>query len=150
MLLIAFNVAIVLQRDQIVIPACIEKRAMDVGAMGDGVGIFEALDGILAKRHVGDDLAGQGIAHFQRGRHMGILQHGVLEPDAIERAKDVWTELDTGAKFLELRGLLKNANRKALEREGIGRGETADAATGYQKRQLILICRRHANLPSSI
>ena len=111
----------------------LQERAVDVGAVGHRVGLAEALHERGVERDMGDQLAGERIAHFLRRRHMGIGQHRVLEPDLVQRAEDIGSELDAGADLAELARLLEQDDREALLRQRIGGDEPADAATRDQK-----------------
>jgi hypothetical protein len=76
---------------------------MDVGAVGDGIGLAaEALGEGLVERDAGDQLAGERVAHFLRRRDMGVGEDGILEADPLQHAKDIGAELDAGADLLEL------------------------------------------------
>ena len=85
--------------------------------MGDRVGLAEALDEGVAERDVGDQLAGQRVAHFLRRRAVGVGQHGVLEADLLQHAEDIGAELDAGADLAEFGRLLEHAHREALPRQ---------------------------------
>ena len=101
---------------------------MDVGAVGDRVRLAEALEELRAERNAGDQLAGERVAHFLRRRTVGIGEHGILEPDLVQRAENVGSELDAGADLAEFGRLLEHAHREARPRQRIGGGEAADAA----------------------
>src|SRR5215470_10898125 len=129
MFLIAVDGAMRLERDQIVILARAQQRAMDVGAMRHRVGILKALrKALVRKRNADDRLAREGTAHLHGGRTVSVGEHRILQSDLVKRPENIGAELDAGADLAELRGLLKNANRKALHGQGIARGEPADAA----------------------
>ena len=106
---------------------------MDVGAVGDRVRLAEALGEFGAERDMGDQLAGERVAHFLRRRAVGVGEHGVLEADLLQHAENIGAELDAGADLAEFGRLLEHAHREALTRQRIGRGQAADAAAGHQK-----------------
>ena len=133
-----------LQRDQVARLAGFEKRAVDVGAVGDRIRLVaEALGKRGIERNMGDQLAGEGVAHFLRRRHMGIGEDRLLEPDLLQHAEDIGAELDAGADLAEFRRLLEQAHRKAAAGQRIGRDQAADAAAGDQKRRRAAIAASH-------
>ena len=71
------HLAVGLQRDQIVALAGLEIDAVDVGAMGHRIGLPEALDERLAERDVGDQLAGERVAHLDSA---GTQASASIEP----------------------------------------------------------------------
>ena len=108
--------------------AGLEKRAVDVGAMGDRIGLAEAFGESVAERNAGDQLAGERVAHFLRRRNVGVGEDRVLEADFLQHAENIGAELDAGADFAELRALLEHAHRDAVARQRVGGGQPADAA----------------------
>ena len=139
-ILVAVDLAVVFQRDQVAALAGLQKRRVDVGAMGDGVRLAEALDEFGAERNIGDQLAGQRVAHFLRRRAMGVGEHGVLEADLFQHAENIRPKLDAGADFAEFGRLLEQAHRKTLPRQRIGRDQPADAAAGNEKWRRAAVC----------
>src|SRR5262249_16540141 len=101
--------------------------------MGDGVRLAEPFGEGLAKRNMGDQLAGKRVAHFLRWRAMGIGKDRVLKPDFFQDAKDIGPKLDAGAHLAEFWRLLKDADRKASMGKGGGCDQAADAAAGNEK-----------------
>ena len=83
---------------------------MDVGAVGDGIGLAETGKEFLAERDAGDQLAGERAAHLLRRRAVRVGQHRLLQPDLLQRAEHVRPELDAGADFAEFRALLEHAD----------------------------------------
>ena len=133
-ILVTVDAAAGFERDQIARLAGLEEAAVNIGAVNDGVRLAEALAKRAVERDIGDELAGDGVAHFLRRRDVGILQHGVLEADLFQHAEDVGPELNAGADLAEFRGLFEQAHRKSLLRQCIGRDQAADPAAGDQKR----------------
>ena len=131
--LVAIDAPAGFQRDQIAALAGFQERAVDVGAMGDRIRLAEAFDEGAIERNVGDQFAGERVAHFLRRRAVGVGQDGVLEADLLQHAEDIGPELDAGADLAEFGRLLEHAHRKALARQRIGRDQAADAAAGHQK-----------------
>ena len=117
---------------------------MNIGAVGDSIRLVaEALGKLGIERNVGDQIAGQRVAHFLRRRHMGIGEDRLLEPDFLQHAEDIGAELDAGADFAEFRRLFEQADRETLARQRIGRDKAADAATGDQERRRAAIAASH-------
>ena len=131
--LVVVDAAIVFQRDQIAAAAGLQEHAVDVGAMGNAVRLAEALDEFGVERHVGNEIAGQRIAHFLRRRAVCVGQHGVFEADFLQDAENVRPELDAGADFAEFGRLLEQPDRKSLVSQRIGGDQAADSAAGDQK-----------------
>ena len=77
------------------------------------VRLAEALEEVVAERNIGDQIAGQRIAHFLRRRAVGVGQDGILEADFLEHAKNVRPELDAGADFAEFRRLLEQRGQES-------------------------------------
>src|SRR5882672_5672438 len=93
---------------------------MNVGAMSHRVGMLEAaLEAFVLERDVDDLVARERAAHLHRRRPMGIGKHRILEPDLVKRPENIGAELDAGADLPKLRGLLEDADRKALAGERI-------------------------------
>jgi isoquinoline 1-oxidoreductase alpha subunit len=118
---------------------------VDVGAVGDRIGLAEPRQEGLGKRNAHDEVAGERVTHFLRLRPPRVRQHRVGEADALERAENVGAELDAGTEFAEFGGLLQDADRKTLARKRIGCGKPTDAAPGDQDRQSVRF--RHRSLP---
>ena len=59
------------QRDQVVALAGVQQDAVDVGAVGNRIGLAEALDEFGTERDAGDQLAGDRVAHFLCRRTVG-------------------------------------------------------------------------------
>ena len=127
------DLAVVLQRDEIVALAGPQIDAVDVGAMGHRIGLAEPLHEGFAERNAGDEAAAQRVAHLDVGRHPGVVHHAGLEPDPFDRPEDVGTELDAGAELFEFRRLLEYPHRKALVCQRIGGDQPADAAAGDEE-----------------
>src|SRR5262249_18304376 len=125
-----------LERDEVVALAGLEIDALNVGTVRHRIGLLEARLHLLAERDGGDELARQRVAHLEIVRDPGVLEHGVIEADALECSEDVGAELDAGAELLEFLGLLEHPHREALERERVGGDQPADAAARDQKRQI--------------
>ena len=143
------ELAIVLQRNEIVALAGAQIDAVNVGAVRHGIGLAKAFLERLAERDRRDLRPGQRVAHLEAWRHPGIGKHVRLEADALDGVKDVRAELDAGAQFLEFRRLLENTDRKALGRQRISGDKTANAAAGDEKRQLLPIRVGHFRLLNS-
>ena len=132
-----------LQRDQVAALTGLEKGAVDVGPMGDRVRLAEPFEEGVAQRNIGDELAGEGVAHFLRGRTVRVGQDRILQADLFQHAKDVRPELDAGADLAEFGRLLENAYRKALVGKRVGRDQAADAAAGNEKGGGATVRTRH-------
>ena len=143
MVLVTVDAPAGLERDQIAALAGFEERGVDVGAVGDRVRLAEARGELVVERHVGDQLAGQGVAHFLRRRAVGVGQDVVLEADFLQHAEDVRAELDAGADFAEFGRLLEHPHRETLARQRVGGGEAADTAAGNQDRSRTAIRLGH-------
>src|SRR5882672_11079683 len=106
---------------------------MNVGAMRHRVGMLEAaLEAFVLQRHVDDRVARERAAHLHRRRPMGIGEHGILEPDLVKRPENIRAELDAGADLPKLRGLLEDADRKAVTGERIASRQPPDAAASNE------------------
>jgi hypothetical protein len=116
---------------------------VNVVAVGHRIGLLEAAVEFVVERHIGDQLAGQAIAHLLKRRHPGVGQDRILQADLVERAEDIGTELDAGADLSKLVGLLQHAHRKALQGQCIGRDQSSDAAAHDQERQITPVCFCH-------
>ena len=110
---------------------------MQIGPVGQRIGLAEAFEVFLAERNLGDERAGERVAHFLRRRDMRVGQHLILQAKLFQRAKDVWPELDAGADLAEFLRLLEQADRKTLARERIGGGQSADPAARDQDREVV-------------
>ena len=75
---------------------------MDVGAVGNRVRLAEALGKFVPKRNIGDQLAGERVAHFLRRRAVGVGEDRLLEADLLQHAEDIGAELNAGADLAEL------------------------------------------------
>ncbi len=132
-----------LERDQIAALAGFEERGVDVGAVRDRVRLAEARGELIVEGHAGDQLAGQGVAHFLRRRVVGVGQDFVLEADFLQHAEDIRPELDAGADFAEFGRLLEDPYRETLARQRVGGSEAADTAAGNQDRSRTAIRLGH-------
>ena len=132
------------ERDEVVALAGFQIGAVDVVAMRHRIGLLEIGFRLIAERHAGDHFAGESAAHGERARPPGIGQDRVLQPDLFQRAEDIRPELDAGADLAEMFGLLQHANRKAFQRQRIGRDQPADAAARDQEWQIPAVSLSHA------
>src|SRR5262245_29099917 len=133
MFLVAVDGALRLQRDQVVALAGPQQRGMNVGAMSHRVGILKAArEAFVLERDVGDLVARERAAHLHGRRPMGIGEHGILEPDLVERPEDIGAKLDAGADLAKFRSLLEDADRKALAGERIAGRQPANATAGNE------------------
>ena len=128
---------VVLERDQVAALAGGEEYPVDVGPVGDRIGVLEAVDERLPQGDAGDQLAGDGVAHLLRGRPPCIGEHLLGQADAVECAEDVGAELDAGAELAEFRRLLEHPHREALAGERIGRRQAADPAARNDDRKVL-------------
>ena len=101
-LLEALDLPLRLQRDQVVALAGLEEHGMDVGPMGDRIGLPETLDEALIERNAGHLPAAQRAAHLQRARPPDVGQQFLLEAELVDRPENIGAELDAGAELLEL------------------------------------------------
>src|SRR5215471_7791100 len=131
------------QRDEIAPLAGFEERGVDVGTVGDSIGLAESLQERVAERNIGYQLAGEGIAHLLRGRAMGVCEDGVLEADFLQHPKNVGAKLDAGTNLAKFRRLLENPDGKAMICECISGDKPADAAAGNEERGGTAIHTRH-------
>src|SRR5262245_54381034 len=67
------------KRDQVATLAGLQERAVDIRTVSDAVGLAKPFQACITKRNVGDQFAGQSIAHFLSPRAMGFGQHGILK-----------------------------------------------------------------------
>jgi hypothetical protein len=132
-ILVGVDAATRFQRDQVAALTCLEKGTVDVGPMGHRVGLAEPFEEGVAQRNIGDELAGEGVAHFLRGRTVRVGQDCILQANLFEHAKNVRPELDAGADLAELGRLLEKAYRNSLLGKRVGRDQAADAAAGNEK-----------------
>ena len=128
------------QRDQVAALAGLQEHAVDVGAVGDAVRLAETLHEFGIERHIGNEVAGQRVAHFLRRRAMGVGQHGVLEADFLQHAENIGPELDAGADFAEFRRLLEHAHRKTL----VGQRHRPWPGRQYRRRRSERAPSRHS------
>ena len=134
MILVGVDAPARLQRDQVAALAGLEKGAVDVGAMGHRVRLAELFEESIAQRNIGDEFAGERVAHFLCRWAMRVGQDCILQADFFEHAKDIGAELDAGADLAEFGRLLEKADRKALMGKRVGGDQAANAAAGNKKR----------------
>ena len=133
---------VVFQRDAIAALAGLQIGRMQIGTVGQRIGLAEPLEIFLAERNLRDQFAGERVAHFLRRRDMRVGQHLIPQAKLFQRAKDVRSELDAGADLAEFLRLLEQADRKALARERIGGGQSADAAARNEDREVVVSAHR--------
>ena len=136
-LVVAFDFAVHPQFNAIVVPAGLQKNAVQIAAMNHRIGISEAGAEGLAQIDMGDLLGAQRIHQPQL---IDINRHaarGFADAEIIEGMERVGPELDARADLAERSGFLKQDRADSLLREAERRGEAADASTDDQDR----LCR---------
>jgi hypothetical protein len=128
--------------------AAVEQRAVDVGAVGDGVGIAEALGEALVERNVDHRLAGPAVHHQQPLDEHRFLLDQLTHPERVDGMPGIGRELDAGADLGELRRLLQHQHLEIAARKRQRRGEAAQAAAGDHHR-LLIACAHARRLASA-
>ena len=108
--------------------ATAEERPMDVGAVGDRIGVAEALGEALIERDVDHSFAAHAVEHQQALDEHRLLLHQLPDAERIERVPRVRRDLDAGADLAELRRLLEHHALVAFARQRQRCGKAADAA----------------------
>src|SRR5262249_26581631 len=122
------------ERDERIAPASVEHDVMQIDAVDDDVGIFEAGAQRRSGWHPRDLLAVECVDHQRGGWRIGLFQHGIAHADAIERMKDIRPELDAIADSAEGRRAFEHADRLPLARERERGGQPAKPATDDEDR----------------
>jgi hypothetical protein len=91
------------------VPAGIEQNVMQIDAVNDDVGVLEACPERCPGRDAHQLLAGERVHHEKRDRRIRGGQHLLGYADAIERMKDVGSELDAVTDGADLRPAFEHA-----------------------------------------
>src|SRR3982074_1389944 len=102
------------QLDQFVRAAAVEERPVEVGAMGDGVGIAEALRETLVERDIDDFLAAHAVHHEKALDEHRLFLHQLAYAEGVDRMPGIGRELDAGADLAELARLLEDHDAEFL------------------------------------
>ncbi len=132
------------QLDRALLPAAVEQRAVDVGAVRHRVRIAEALREARVERDVDHRLAADPVHHQQVLDEHGLLLHSLADAERIDGVPGVRRELDAGADLAELGGLLEHDDPEVAPRQRERHGEAADPAPGDDHRPGIACCD-HSN-----
>ena len=136
--------AIGFQADEIVASAGIDEDRVQIVAVDDGIGLLEPVqEAGVVEGNPGDALARQRAAHLHCRRPMNVGEDLILEAEPCKRAEHVGAELNSGSDLAEFGCLFQHPDCHALARERIGRRQSADAAPGYQDRQLCTVALGH-------
>src|SRR4029078_10803502 len=123
-----------LKCDQVAALTCFEKGAVDVGPMGHRIRLAEPFEESITQRDIGDEFAGERVAHLLRWRTVRVGQECIFKPDFFEHAKDIGSQLDAGAHLAEFGRLLEKADGKSLMGKRVSGYQAADAAAGQAQR----------------
>src|SRR6267143_1298481 len=118
------------QLDRTLLPAAVEQRAVDVGAVRHRVRIAEALREARVERNVDHRLAADAVHHQQVLDEDGFLLHQLADAERIDGVPGVRRELDAGADLAELGRLLEHDDPEVAPRQAERYGEAADTAAG--------------------
>ena len=138
------------QRNGVVRLAGFEEGAVQVGAVNDGVRIAEELAEQIAERTAEDLLAGHAVHHDQRVDIDRARAALIADAEIVHRVERIGTDLNAGADFAELVGLLQHGDATALVGQSQRRCQTADAAAGDDDRGHAFAHCCHCFLPYSI
>ena len=124
----------------------IKDAVVEVGAVSHGVRIAEARTECFAHRNGCHFTAIDRIHHHHTIREYGAATHRLADSERIERGERVGPELQAGADFTNLGGLLQERHRhpEACQRQRCR--HAADAAADDERRRAI-VCA-HFKLPS--
>ena len=118
------------QLDRALLPAAVEQRAVDIGAVRHRVRIAEALREARVERDVDHRLAAHAVHHQQVLDEDGLPLHPLADAERIDGVPGVRRELDAGADLAELGGLLEHDDPEVAPRQRERHGEAADTAPG--------------------
>ncbi len=126
--------------------AGVQKRRVQIGAVGDRVSVAEALAKIAGQRHAGDFRAAMAVHHDEILDEHRLVGNPFAQAEPVEHAEDIGAELDAGADFAEARRLFEDARGHPLARQRQRRGQPADAAADDED-----FARRHdADFPPRV
>src|SRR4051812_11872636 len=117
--------------------------------MRDCVGIAEAPCEALVQRDVDDSFAADAVEHQQALDEHRFLLHQLPDAEGVERVPGVGRDLDAGADFAELRGLLEHQRAEAAARQRQRGGQAAEAAAGDDDRLCVARVQKRIAMPSS-
>src|SRR5436190_1907619 len=129
------------QLDRALLPAAVEQRAVDVGAVRHRVRIAEALREARVERDVDHRLAANPVHHQQVLDEHGLLLHPLADAKRIDGVPGIRRELDAGADLAELGRLLEHDDPEVAPRQRERHGEAADTAPGDDYWPGIACCR---------
>ena len=109
-----------------------EQRAVDVGAMDDGVGIAESLPERVADGDAADQRFVKRVVHHHLVGEDGARAGPGAEVERVESGEGIRPELDASADLAERAGLLQHLDVEAAPSQCQRRGQTADTAAGNE------------------
>ena len=113
------------------------QHAMEIAAMHHPVGRAEALERIAAEVEQRPGLAGAPEPDLLGRRLRHHLAHGRAEAQRDQDARAIRSELDAGADFAQLVGLLEHLDVEAALQQRQRRGQAAEAGAGDQDARLV-------------
>ncbi|MFE1500475.1 hypothetical protein ACFW89_36110, partial [Streptomyces albidoflavus] len=89
-------------------------RSVEVGAVGDEVGVLETAEvGVTAQVESGDLLAGERVHHDELRRGDGGAPYGVEDAEFLQRQGSVRCQLQAGSDLAEAGGALHHGHAVA-------------------------------------